>query len=256
MCKHKRLSTELFFGMKGLIPAAGKGTRMEPFTNAYPKELLPVGEKAVIEHCIEDMKEAGITDICIVVGWKQHAILDYLGSGEHLGVQITYVVQDKRDGLAGAVKSGERVMDGESFAVVLGDNYIDDKKALGELVEFHEEKDMDATIGAFKPEDVTSYGVINPGEDNRVEGLVEKPSEDEAPSDLCISGLYVFEPEIFDAIEKIDKGVGGEYQLTDAIDCMRKDGYRVGYDELRGSRIDVGTPERLREANREFDLRD
>jgi glucose-1-phosphate thymidylyltransferase long form len=242
--------------MKGVIPAAGKGTRMEPFTNAYPKELLPVGEKAVIHHAIEDMKEAGITDICIVVGWKQHAIMDYLGSGEDLGVQLTYVVQDERDGLAGAVKAAQHYVKDESFAVVLGDNYVDDKRALRELVKFHRHESMDATIGAFNPEDVTSYGIIDPGDDNQVEGLVEKPEEHEAPSELGISGLYVFEPVIFDAIDKIGKGKGGEYQLTDAIDQLRKDDYKVGYDQIKGTRIDVGTPQRLREANREFDLRD
>jgi glucose-1-phosphate thymidylyltransferase long form len=242
--------------MKGVIPAAGKGTRMEPFTNAYPKELLPVGEKAVIHHAIEDMKEAGITDICIVVGWKQHAIMDYLGSGEDLGVQLTYVVQDERDGLAGAVKAAQHYVKDESFAVVLGDNYVDDKRALRELVKFHRHESMDATIGAFKPEDVTSYGIIDPGDDKQVDGLVEKPEEHEAPSELGISGLYVFEPVIFDAIDKIGKGKGGEYQLTDAIDQLRKDDYKVGYDRIKGTRIDVGTPQRLREANREFDLRD
>ncbi len=241
--------------MKGLIPAAGKGTRMEPFTNAYPKELLPVGEKAVIHHAIEDMKEAGITDITIVVGWKQHAIIDYLGSGEELGVQLTYVVQDDRDGLAGAVKAGEHVIGDETFAVILGDNYVDDKRAMPDLVDFHQENGLEATIGAFCPDDVTSYGVID-GEDGIVNGLVEKPSEGEAPSDLAISGMYVFEPSIFDAIEKIGTGAGGEYQLTDAIDKMREDGEKVGYREIKGDRIDVGTPERLREANREYDLRD
>lgn len=238
--------------MKGLIPAAGKGTRMQPFTLAYPKELLPVGEKAVIEHVIRDFREAGITDICIVVGHKQHAILDYLGSGKRLGVNITYAVQDDRNGLAGAVKAAEHVINGESCAVILGDNYVDDEKALKELVDFHVENDLDATIGAFEPEDVTSYGIIDPGEGNLVDGLVEKPSEGEAPSNLGISGMYVFEPYIFDAIENISPGKGGEYQLTDAIDQMRKDGHRVGYTIIRGTRIDVGTPERLKEANREF----
>lgn len=242
--------------MKGVIPAAGKGTRMEPFTNAYPKELLPVGEKAVIHHAIEDMKEAGIDDICIVVGWKQHAIMDYLGSGEELGVQLTYVVQDERDGLAGAIKSAQHYVEDEPFAVVLGDNYVDDKRALRELVKFHKHKGLDATVGAFNPEDVTSYGIIDPGDDNMIKGLVEKPEEHEAPSELGISGLYVFEPVIFEAIDKIGKGKGGEYQLTDAIDKLREEGYKVGYDDITGTRIDVGTPERLREANREFDLRD
>lgn len=241
--------------MKGVIPAAGKGTRMKPFTNAYPKELLPVGEKAVIEHAIEDFKAAGITDICVVVGWKQHAILDYLGSGKDLGVHITYVVQDKRDGLAGAIKATEHFVKDEGFAVVLGDNYVDDKTALKELVDFHEDRGMKATIGTFEPDDVTSYGIIDPSEDNRVDGMVEKPSKDEAPSNIAISGMYVFESEIFDAIDEIEKGVGDEYQLTDAIDQMRKEGLDVGYSNIKGSRIDVGTPERLRRANREFDLR-
>lgn len=242
--------------MKGLIPAAGKGTRMEPFTNAYPKELLPVGEKAVIEHCIEDMKEADITDIVIVVGWKQHAILDYLGSGEQYGVQLTYVVQDDRNGLAGAVKAGEHVIGDESFAVVLGDNYVDDKTALKDLVSFHNKKEFDTTIGTFRPEDVTSYGVLDVDDSNKVKGMVEKPSKEEAPSNIAISGMYVFEPEIFDAIEHVEKGKGGEYQLTDAIDILRSRTDNVGYREILGTRIDVGTPERLREANREFDLRD
>jgi glucose-1-phosphate thymidylyltransferase long form len=241
--------------MKGLIPAAGKGTRMEPFTNAYPKELLPVGEKAVIEHCIEDMKEAGIKDIVVVVGWKQHAILDYLGSGEEYGVQLTYVVQDDRNGLAGAVKAGEHLLNDEAFAVVLGDNYVDDKEALKQLVDFHQDRGFDATIGTFKPEDVTSYGVLDV-EGNEVKGMVEKPSEEEAPSDIAISGMYVFEPAIFDAIENIERGKGGEYQLTDAIDLLRKRDDNVGYKNIKGTRIDVGTPERLREANREFDLRE
>jgi dTDP-glucose pyrophosphorylase len=242
--------------MKGLIPAAGKGTRMEPFTKAYPKELLPVGEKAVIEHAIEDLKNAGITDICVVVGWKQHAILDYLGSGEELGVQITYVVQDDRNGLAGAIKAGEHVIEDESFAVVLGDNYVDDKEAMKKLVDFHKERNFETTIGTFKPEDVTSYGIIDPGENNEVDGMVEKPSEDDAPSNIAISGMYVFEPSIFDSIDRIEKGVGGEYQLTDAIDHQRKQTGKVGYQNIKGSRIDVGTPERLRKANREFELRE
>ncbi len=241
--------------MKGLIPAAGKGTRMRPFTLAYPKELLPVGTKAVIEHVIETMKKAGIEEIVVVVGWKQHAILDYLGSGERLDVDITYVVQDDRNGLAGAVKTGEDAVDGESFAVILGDNYLTDCDALKELKEFHNSNGWEATIGSFKVDDPTSYGIID-GEDGHVNGLVEKPSREEAPSDEGIAGIYVFEPSIFDAIEKIGRGKGNEYQLTDAIDLLRKETDKIGYMRIPGDHIDVGTPERLRKANREYDLRD
>jgi len=241
--------------MKGVIPAAGKGTRMEPFTDAYPKELLPVGEKAVIHHVVEDMKAAGIEDICIVVGWKQHAIMDYLGSGKDLGVQLTYVVQEERNGIAGAIESAEHYVGDETFAVVLGDNYVDNKKSLQDLVNFHEDRDYDATVGAFKPEKITSYGVIKPGEDNKVEKLVEKPSKEESPSDIAISGMYVFEPDIFEAVKTVEKGRDGEYQLTDAIELLRKKNDDVGYKEVLGTRIDVGTPERLRDANSNFNLK-
>lgn len=243
--------------MKGLIPAAGRGTRMRPFTRSYPKELLPVGEKAVIEHAVHALKEAGITDITVVVGWKQHAILDYLRSGEEYGVKITYAVQDERDGLAGAVKAAEHVLgDDEDFAVVLGDNYLESAEVVKDLREFHDEKGFDATIGTQKVEQVSSYGIIDPGDDNKVNGMVEKPSPAEAPSNMGITGVYILGPEIFQAIEEIEKGKGDEYQLTDAIDRLRQKGMNVGYKEIIGEYIDVGTPGRLRKANRELDIRD
>ncbi|MFB6158473.1 MAG: sugar phosphate nucleotidyltransferase [Candidatus Nanohalobium sp.] len=242
--------------MKGLIPAAGKGTRMRPFTRAYPKELLPVGEKAVIEHAIHALREAGITEITVVVGWKQHAILDYLRSGEEYGVELTYVVQDDRNGLAGAIKAGEHVIgEEEDFAVVLGDNYLESVEVVKDLKEFHNEKGFDVTIGTQEVEEVDSYGIIDPGDDNSIEGMIEKPSKQEAPSNMGITGVYILSPKIFSAIDSIEKGKGDEYQLTDAIDRMRRNGHDVGYREIIGEYIDVGTPGRLREANRELDLR-
>lgn len=228
---------------------------MEPFTKAYPKELLPVGEKAVIEHCIDNMKQAGIDEIIVVVSWKQHAVLDYLGSGKDMDVKITYVVQEDKDGLAGAVKAAEHLID-DRFVVLLGDNYVDRKHELHEFVKFHQKEEFNATVAAFRPDNITSYGVIEPAEDNKVERLVEKPDEDEVSSNIAVAGMYVFEPKIFEAIDEIERGKEGEYQLTDAIDRMISEGHRVGYKAIEGSRIDVGTPERLRQANREFDLRE
>jgi dTDP-glucose pyrophosphorylase len=126
--------------MKGLIPAAGMRTRLKPLTPAIPKELLIVGDKAVIEHVIEAFKLAGITDIFIVVGWKKHAILDYFGSGNRLDVDITYIVQDEQNGLSNAVVSGRRLTDGESFAVVLGDNYFYPNTFLCDIIKYHNKK--------------------------------------------------------------------------------------------------------------------
>jgi len=136
--------------MKGLIPAAGMGTRLKPITLAIPKELLMIGDKAVIEYVIDAMKEVDITEITVVVGWRKHAILDYLGSGKRLGVKISYVVQDERNGLAKAISAGSHIINDESFLVVLGDDFFYPKTFLRDILAFHDQHDADATIGVAK----------------------------------------------------------------------------------------------------------
>jgi len=234
--------------MQGLIPAAGGGTRLGPFTNAIPKELLPVGDKAVIEHVIEAMKLAGITEIVIVVSPHKHGLSDYLGSGRRFGVKFIYVVQDERKGLADAVFSGEHVIDG-SFVVVLGDNFFRPKEFLRDLISYHLNEGADATIGVAEVEDVTRHGIILP-EGDRIADIIEKPSIKEAPSTLGSIGAYVFERSIFDAIRKTKPGYNGEYQLTDSIKVAVDEGRRVFYKEIDGIHIDVGTPADLMRANK------
>lgn len=235
--------------MKGLIPAAGRGTRLEPMTLAIPKELLMVGNKAIIEYVIDAMRIVGITEITIVVGWRKHAILDYLGSGERLDVKLTYVVQDKRDGLAKAVASGEHINENDPFLVVLGDNFFYPKTFLENIIDFHQEKNADATIGVGEVEDPTRHGIIKPGRNDRIIDIVEKPTPKDAPSRIGCIGIYIFNPDVFDAIKRIKLGINKEYQLTDAIKIMINDGYKVFYNTIKGKHIDVGTLEDLRKAN-------
>ena len=238
--------------MKGLIPAAGRGSRLEPITLAIPKELLMVGDKAIIEYVINAMKEVGITNITIVVGWRKNAILDYLGSGERLGVKLTYVVQDKRDGLAKAVHAGKNINHDESFLVVLGDNFFHPKTFLKDILDFHKENKADATIGVAEIEDPTRHGIIRPGEDNKILDLVEKPKASDAPSNLGCIGIYIFNSKIFEAIEKTKPGVNNEYQLTDAIKNLVNDNKKVFYKKIKGRHIDIGTVEDLKKANNFF----
>lgn len=235
--------------MKGLIPAAGEGKRLQPITLAIPKELLMVGDKAIIEHVIEAMKSTGVTDITIVVGWRKHAILDYLGSGERLGVKLTYVVQDKRDGLAKAVQTGKHIIENESFIVVLGDNFFYPKTFLKDILEFHQKEKADATIGVAELEDPTRHGMIKPGKDNRIIDIIEKPKPQDTPSKLGCIGIYIFNPAIFDAIKKTKPGIKNEYQLTDSIKIMINEKYKVLFKEITGKHIDVGTLEDLKKAN-------
>lgn len=240
--------------MKGLIPAAGSGTRLGPFTYAMPKELLPVGDKAVIEHVVEAFVTAGINDITIVVSPKKHGLSDYFGSGKRFGVKLTYVVQDERLGLADAVAAGEHVINGSSFAVVLGDNFFSPDTVLRDLKEFHEANNADATIGVVEVTDVTRHGIIKPDGIDVVD-LVEKPEPSDAPSNLGIAGMYIFESGIFEAIHDTKPGFKGEYQITDSIKVLVEKGAKVVYKRISGIHIDVGTPEDLMRAN-EFFLRE
>lgn len=237
--------------MKGLIPAAGMGTRMKPYTNAIPKELLPVDGVAVIEHVIEAFKLAGIIDISVVVGWKKNAILDYLGSGRRLGVNLTYVVQDERLGLANAILAGENVIKDESFAIVLGDNFFYPKTFLLDLKKFHLENKADVTLGVVDVEDTTRHGILEfKGES--VINIIEKPKPEDAPSHKGAAGIYIVSHEIFDAIHQIRPGYNNEYQLGDAIKVLIDRGRKVIYKNIDGYHIDVGTPEDLKRANRIF----
>jgi dTDP-glucose pyrophosphorylase len=237
--------------MKGLIPAAGKGSRLEPLTLAIPKELLIVGEKAIIEHVIDAFKIAHIADITIVVGWKKHAILDYLGSGDRLGIRLTYVVQDKQNGWAKAIEAGHRVIGDEPFALILGDDFFYPKSFLSDLVAFHEKKQADISIGVCEVADPTRHGIIKPEGDDVVD-IIEKPAPEKAPSTLGCIGVYVFSPDIFDAIQRIQPGLNNEYQVADAVKLMITEHRRVKYLRIQGEHIDVGTPQDLSKANRRY----
>lgn len=234
--------------MQGVIPAAGSGTRLGPFTNAIPKELLPVGDKAVIEHVVEAMRLADIRDITIVCSPHKHGLCDYLGSGRHFGVNLTYVIQDERRGLADAILSAEHVIDGP-FTVVLGDNFFYPKSFLEDLISYHLDNGADATLGVTEVEDVTRHGIIKPDGD-RIVDMVEKPSPEKSPSKLGSIGMYVFEKEIFGAIRRTRPGYNGEYQLTDSVKVVIEDGGRILYNKIGGIHIDVGTPRDLMRANR------
>jgi len=235
---------------QGLIPAAGKGSRLGPFTYAIPKELLPVGEKAVIEHVVEAMTSAGIEEITVVVSPHKHGLSDYLGSGKRFGIHFNYVVQDEQKGLADAVLAGEHTIDG-TFAVVLGDNYFEPKIFLKEIIDFHCAEGANSTVGVAEVQDVTRHGIITP-DGNRLIDIREKPSVKEAASNLGALGAYVFDMSIFDAIRATKPGVKGEYQLTDSIKVQILEGKRVLFKKINGIHIDVGTPVDLMRANERY----
>jgi glucose-1-phosphate thymidylyltransferase len=241
---------------KAVVLAAGKGSRLLPLTLAMPKEMIRVGVKPVIEHVIEVLKAGGIKQILVVVGRNKEAIMNYLGSGERLGVELYYRIQEKPKGSAHATYLGKEFVGGEDFVLVYGDNYFKPYEAIKGVLDLHLRSGACVTVLLHPVEDPTRFGIVKVDDSGRVLGIVEKPSVGEAEffrsggKFLNIAGLLVLRAEIFDAIEKTEKGINGEVWLTDSVELLRKSGKKVFGCECVGTRYDIGTFESLKEADR------
>lgn len=240
---------------KAVILAAGKGTRLMPLTLAMPKEMIRIGVKPVIEHVIEVLKAGGIKDILIIVGRKKEAIMDYLGSGERLGVNIYYRIQDEPKGTAHAVYYGKDFVGSEDFAVMYGDNYFKPYETMRDVIRFHENKKADVTLVLHPVNDPRRFGIVKIDRKGKVLDMIEKPTFEEAESYrtddvyLNIAGLLVLKSVIFDYIEKTKPGKEGEIWLTDAIKSMRRNGHKIFGLIFTGTRYDIGTFESLKKAD-------
>ncbi|NJE61794.1 UTP--glucose-1-phosphate uridylyltransferase GalU [Thermococcus sp. 21S7] len=265
---------------KAVIPAAGLGTRMLPITKSMPKEMLPIVDRPVIHYVVEEAIRAGIDDILIITGKGKRAIEDYFDRSfeleyylrekgkvdelkqiEEIGemVDIYYVRQKKPLGLGDAILHAEKHVNGEPFAVLLGDDIIiSQNPAIGQLMEVAGRRDA-AVIGVEEVpfELVGRYGIVD-GEEvedglYRIRALVEKPSPEEAPSNIAIIGRYVLTPDVFDALKETSPGKGGEIQLTDALGALLK-GREMFAKRITGKRYDVGSKAGFIRANIEISL--
>lgn len=264
---------------KAVIPAAGFGTRFLPVTKAQPKEMMPVLDKPTIQYVVEEAVDAGIDDILIITGRGKQSIerhfdksyeleqeLEAAGKSDRLNrVQeisalsdIHYVRQKERNGLGDAVLYARKHVGDEPFALLLGDTIVKSEvpctaRLIGQAEE-HEESVI--SLESVPWEKVPSYGVADVRDGAReqtafpVDDFVEKPTRDEAPSNLAITGRYVLTPEIFDQLESAEPGVGGELQLTDAIRKLSA----VRGVELEGDRYDIGNIPDWLQANLEMAL--
>lgn len=250
---------------KAVIPAAGFGTRFLPVTKSQPKEMMPVLDKPTIQYVVEEAVDAGIDDIIIITGRGKESLerhfdksyeleqeLAAAGKEDRLDrvreisnlADIHFIRQQDRKGLGDAVLYARKHVGDEPFALLLGDTIVESKVPCTANIIDHAEKHGESVLSLERVpwEKVPSYGVADLGGHNaerecfRVEDFVEKPSREEAPSNLAITGRYVLMPEIFDLLETIEKGVGGELQLTDAIRELPP----VRGVELQGDRYDIG----------------
>ena len=252
---------------KAVIPAAGLGTRFLPATKAQPKEMLPLLDKPAIQYVVEEAVRAGLTDIIIITGRGKHAIVDHFDRSFELEhfleakgkfdelkqvreisdmASIHYIRQRDPLGLGHAVAAAEGHVRDEPFAVLLGDDLIvESTRLLQEMLAVHGKYGR-SVLGAIEVsrDDISLYGAIEPElvENEhlaRVRSIVEKPAPEDAPSNLAAIGRYVLTPEIFDCLRRTQPGVGGELQLTDAINLLAQEQAVYAY-VFEGGRFDVG----------------
>ncbi|MEM8904168.1 MAG: UTP--glucose-1-phosphate uridylyltransferase GalU [Actinomycetota bacterium] len=250
-----------------VIPAAGLGTRFLPATKAMPKEMLPLVDKPLIQYVVEEAVRAGITDVCVVTSRNKAAIEDHFdrsieleqaletsGKQELLGLvrdiaelaELWTVRQGTPRGLGHAVGCARGHVGDHGFAVLLPDDIMHpSSNALARMIEVHEEHDGAAVIAFMEvsAEEIALYGCADAtplaGDVVRLDGIVEKPAPEEAPSNLAVMGRYVFPADIFAAIDATPPGKGGEIQLTDAIAQLCAEGRAYGV-VVDGGRFDAG----------------
>ena len=195
-----------------------------------------------------------IDNIIIVVGRKKGALMDYLGDGSRLNVTLTYVYQENPTGLAHSILTAEKQIE-DDFLVYLGDNVIDSDSILNKLIEFHKTNSSSVTLVVKKLDDVSAHGVIKPTNNNSVECIVEKPRKEEAPSNLAVMGIYMFNKKIFEQIKSVNPDKNNEYQLTDAIQLLIDKNHDVRYIEFEGKVWNVGDLPSLIECEKYFVLK-
>ena len=254
---------------KCLFPAAGYGTRFLPATKAVPKEMLPILTKPLLQYGVEEALAAGITNMAIVTGRGKRAISDHFDNAFELEMQLlgtskehylndikeiikkstfTYVRQKKMLGLGHAILTGESLIGNEPFAVVLADDLCDsdDIGVISQLTEIYAKyKCSVVAIEEVEMDQTSKYGIIagNLIKDSnsmyKVTEMIEKPDQDNAPSNLAIIGRYILTPDIFDILKNIKPGNNSELQITDALNIQAKQGKVIAY-KFKGRRFDCG----------------
>jgi UTP--glucose-1-phosphate uridylyltransferase len=267
---------------KAVFPVAGLGTRFLPATKASPKEMLPVVDKPLIQYAVDEAIEAGITEMIFITGRNKRAIEDHFDKAYELeaelearhkadllqvirrikpdNVQCFYVRQAEALGLGHAVLCAERLVQDEPFAIILADDLLDaDPPVMKQMVDLHTHYGSSIIgVEAIPMEQSSSYGIVEgrPVADRllKLDGIVEKPAPEHAPSNMGVVGRYILTPSIFQHLKQLTPGAGGELQLTDGIAQLMKSEAVLSYQFI-GKRYDCGTKQGYLQATVEFALK-
>lgn len=268
---------------KVVIPVAGFGTRFLPATKAIPKEMLPIIDKPLIEYAVDEAVDAGIEEVIFITSHTKIAIENHFDSNFELeekllrsnkenfiplinpekykNIRFTYVRQKSMKGLGDAILHASHLINNEPFAIILADDLIiSEKSCLQQLMDIHEKTDL-SVIGVNKVPDnkVSSYGVIDPSDHDsgsiQIKDIIEKPTFENAPSNLAVVGRYILSSDIFSYLEKVSEDKSNEIQLTDAIKMMLAD-EKILACEYAGDKFDCGSKSGYVEATIYMALKD
>ncbi len=233
--------------MKGLILSGGKGTRLRPFTYTGAKQLVPVANKPVLFYAIEDLVEAGITEIGIIIAPETgDQVKAAVGDGTAFGARITFIPQDTPRGIAHGIQIGRAFVGADKFVLFLGDNFI--REGIVQQVRAFRDGAMNAQIILYEMQDPSAMGVAVLDEEARVLRLVEKPRQFISP--YAVIGIYMFDSCVFEAVANIQPSPRGELEITDTLQYLIDQGLVVRAHLLKGEWIDTGKSVDILEANR------
>lgn len=232
--------------MKGIILHGGHGTRLRPLTHTGPKQLLSIGNKPMSKYALDDLVDAGISDIAIIIGdIFPEKVKEFYGDGSKFGVKITYVYQEKPGGIAQAIALCRDFVGDDKFVVYLGDNIL--KGGIKSYVSRFASSFSDALILLCEVKEPSRFGIATVKGD-RIENIVEKPKNSD--SNLAVIGIYFLTPRLFQIIDSLKPSWRGELEITEALQNLMNSGKKIEYDYVTGWWKDTGTPEDILDANR------
>jgi UDP-N-acetylglucosamine diphosphorylase/glucosamine-1-phosphate N-acetyltransferase len=224
--------------MKAVILAAGKGTRLHPVTLSRPKHLIPIGGKSIIEHALSTLKNAGIKEVIIVVNYLAEALKRRIGDGTTFGMEISFAVQKELRGTADATGCVESFTE-DPFLLTYGD-WLTTSEAITRILKTHEQKQPTITMAVVPVDNPEHYGIVEL-ENSWVRSITEKPSRNEAVSNLANAGVYVLSTKIFEAIRRTKPSPRGELEITDSLSLLLREGSSIAAVSLeRSETLDVG----------------
>lgn len=231
--------------MKALITAGGHGTRLRPITHTQNKHLIPIANKLMLDYALEYVRAANITDVGILINADDESIKAEFGDGSSRNIKITYIPQDAPLGLAHVIKISEKFIGDEPFIFYLGDNIL--VGGVSRFVSEFKNANSNCHLALSKVSDPNRFGVADV-KNGKIVGIEEKPNSPK--SDLAVTGIYLYDNTIFEAVNNIKPSARGELEISDAHQYLLEKGYNISYSEITGWWKDTGKPSDLLEANR------